>query len=470
MRPTHTAREIQLLPRLFPALAATAMLLFASLAVADRSDVHLRAQHHEDQDLFVGGQDGYHSYRIPALVRTTSGRLIAFAEGRVASMEDYGNIDVVYKTSDDDGATWSGLGVIAGQAEPARARYLATTDIESDVYAPVDSDTPILYDVGDDPVIAPRESAGTWGNPTAVVDEVMERVWLFMSWNAATHAQDISHGVKHEGQLPIVVWGQRRMKMTWSDDDGETWARPVDLTQDLVPPSYSWDAVGPGVGIQTKLGPNAGRLIVPAIGRNLVSDDHGQTWTVQLLAKGAAAGWGHVDEETEGTSEGTILELESGALMRNDRAIGPVWGNFRRRMIAFGSVDLDAWSPFMPHDTLLDPKVQGSVLRYTGGSALNRILFLNSAHTANRRTMHIRLSYDEGLGWPTQRPLESTTVVAPRLIGGYSSLAKTADFQIGVLVEVNDDEHAPKHGSYASHRSILFQKFNLPWILNGTPE
>ena len=44
-----------------------------------------------------------------------------------------------------------------------------------------------------------------------------------------------------------------------------------------------WDAVGPGTGIQTKLGERAGRLVIPAIGRNIYSDDHGEHWVYQTM-------------------------------------------------------------------------------------------------------------------------------------------------------------------------------------------
>ncbi len=67
----------------------------------------------------------------------------------------------------------------------------------------------------------------------------------------------------------------------------------------------TWDAMGPGVGIQTTGGPHPGRLIIPARRRNIYSDDHGQTWHYQIIPAG--------------TDEGTIVELADGTLMRNDR-------------------------------------------------------------------------------------------------------------------------------------------------------
>lgn len=87
--------------------------------------------------LFDYEADHYNSYRIPCLIKATNGTLIAIAEGRKHSVHDYGDIDVVYKLSKDNGNTWSELKVIVSEGE------------------------------------------GTWGNPTAVTDEVTGRIWLF---------------------------------------------------------------------------------------------------------------------------------------------------------------------------------------------------------------------------------------------------------------------------------------------------
>lgn len=69
--------------------------------------------------------------------------------------------------------------------------------------------------------------------------------------------------------------------------------------------------------------------------------------------------------------------------------------------------------------------------------------------------MRVRISYDEGLTWPIQRMLDVDR-------GGYSSLTKTADLMVGSLQEIGADA--------LGRHSIIFRKFNLPWILNGTPE
>jgi sialidase-1 len=66
-------------------------------------------------DVFVSGQDGYHTYRIPALVRAANGDLLAMCEGRRDSERDDGKIDLVLKRSWDGGRTWGELELVYGE-------------------------------------------------------------------------------------------------------------------------------------------------------------------------------------------------------------------------------------------------------------------------------------------------------------------------------------------------------------------
>ena len=79
-------------------MLSTALDLFAQDTLLD-----LRDPYHSDFVLLRGGEEGYHSYRIPSIIRTTAGTLIAFCEGRKEENRDYGNIDIVYKRSRDHG-------------------------------------------------------------------------------------------------------------------------------------------------------------------------------------------------------------------------------------------------------------------------------------------------------------------------------------------------------------------------------
>lgn len=363
------------------------------------------APSHTSQLLFNGGNESiYHSFRIPSIIKTKNGTLIAFAEGRRWSPSDWGDINVVFKRSTNNGATWSALGEVAASG------------------------------------------TGTWGNPTAVYDwhkGVNGRVWLFMSWNSGDKA----------AWSDIKAWGDRRVFSSYSDDHGATWSDPEDMSNTLLPPGYTWDAMGPGIGIQTVVN-TPGRLIIPAYGRNIYSDNNGLTWQYQLIPGG--------------TDEGTIVELMNGSLLRNDRPGTTWWNTAKRRRKSVGSIagGFAAWSV---DNTLNDPKCEGSMIRYNTDTP-HRIIFLNPNTTDKRCNMTVRISYDDGATWPKSRPIYDWNTCDYAAItvakGGYSSMIKTADYHVGALIEINENVHA----SSTSNKSIEFHKFNLPWILNGTTE
>lgn len=360
---------------------------------------------HTSMVLFDGGNESiYHSFRIPSIIKTKNGTLLAFCEGRRWSPSDYGDINLVYKRSTNNGSTWSGLMEVVGSGN------------------------------------------GTWGNPTAVYDRdkgVNGRVWLFMSWNDGSITQ----------WSDFQNWGDRKVFASWSDDDGLTWATPLDLTNTLLPPNYVWDAMGPGIGIQTVFS-HPGRLIIPALGRNIYSDDHGDTWQYQLIPGT--------------TDESTIVELMDGRLLRNDRPNSSTWANTKRRRKSFGTIE-GGFGSFAPDNALIDPKCEASMLRYNT-DAPARIYFLNPNDIDQRCNMTVRISYDEGLTWPRSREIYNWNTCDYASItvakGGYSSMVKTADYCVGALIEINENVHS----SSTSNKSIEFHKFNLPWILNGSTE
>ena len=78
------------------------------------------------------------------------------------------------------------------------------------------------------------------------------------------------------------------------------------------------------------------------------------------------------------------------------------------------------------------------------------------------------MSENEGHTWSYSRPFSDAPLPGEGgsyAEGGYSSIVKTADYNVGALIEVNEDT-----GSSASHRSIAFRKVNLPWIQAGVSE
>jgi len=296
-------------------------------------------------EVFSSGEAGYHTFRIPAVIATQNGTLLAFAEGRRAGASDAGDIDLVVKRSRDEGLSWSPL-----------------------------------QGVGDN-------GPNTFGNPCPVIDRKTGTVWLLTTHNRGTDREkDIIAGVSESSR---TVWAMK------SSDDGVTWSTLVEITSSVKKPDWTWYATGPGVGIQTR----DGRLVIPAnhaeagtgIHRSHIfySDDGGKQWRL-----GASA--------TEGTNESQIVERADGQLLLNMRNHPPLSENFR--MVATSGDHGRTLSKATPDRALVEPPAQASLLRLTTAKTAdrNRLLFANPA-SGRRERLTVRLSYDEGSTWPVAR-------------------------------------------------------------------
>ncbi len=298
----------------------------------------------EQQDIFISGENGYHTYRIPALIATQEGSLLAICEGRMFSGADHGNIDLMVRRSADGGETWS--------------------------------DQQVIYEEGGEEKI-------TIGNPCPVVDQETGRVWL----SFCRDNDDVF--------------------ITHSDDDGRTWAEPRMITDAIKKEDWGWYATGPGVGIQKQRDPHKGRLIIPCDHREKVdgqwvkmshvfySDDGGKTWELgESVAK-------HTDECQ-------VVELSNGDVMINMRNYwqreGGIESRGGMRAVAISKDGGETWGELTFDDQLIEPVCQASITRYSWPEeGRSRILFSNPASTSNRHKMTVRLSYDEGKTWPVAR-------------------------------------------------------------------
>ena len=299
----------------------------------------------EQTDLFVSGADGYHTYRIPAIVVTTQGALLAFCEGRRNSLHDFGEIDILMKRSVDGGETW-------GERQ-------------------------ILW----------RDPGNTCGNPAAVVDRDTGNIWMFNCWNLVNETRKTSDEARKS----------RRVYVYHSRDDGLTWSEPKDITDDVRQEGWIMYYTGPGRGIQLA----SGRLVIPCCHETvreagkpcwpchvIYSDDHGETW--------AAGGSADAGDESQ------VVELADGTLLL---AIRDFAGTGRHKVAISRDGGL-SWSELTDHPDLRGANCQVCIARLTDERShdRNRLLFSCAAGDI-REKMTVRLSYDEGRTWPVSKQL-----------------------------------------------------------------
>lgn len=291
--------------------------------------------------VYRAGQDGYHTYRIPALIVSPKGALLAFCEGRKTSKQDHGDVDLVLKRSTDGGKTWS--------------------------------QQQLIHEEGGEEKI-------TIGNPCPVVDHESGTIWL-----------------------PLTRDNDRVLILT-STDDGVTWSKPRDITSSVKKENWTWYATGPGNGIQLTQGKHRGRLVIPCDhrvkeekDRNLstrshviYSDDHGQTWQIGGLL-------------TAGTNECAVVELDGGDLLINMRSYRGKQCRATSRSSDGGLTwtevvdDPNLVEPICQASLIAFDSLRTKPAQW--------LAFCNPADPKARRNLTLRLSQDGGKTWPISKVL-----------------------------------------------------------------
>ncbi|MER6384532.1 sialidase family protein [Streptomyces sp. NPDC001250] len=356
---------------------------------------------------YVSGQGGYATYRIPAVVATRHGTVLAFAEGRRGGISDTGDIDVVLRRSTDGGCTWGPLTVVAAGHGDTR------------------------------------------GNPAPVVDPRTGAVILVTCGNSGSATE----GQIMRGEVPADRG--RRVYVQRSRDDGRHFTRPVDITAQVKRPGWRWYATGPGHALALTRGPYRGRLLVPANhsgsppagssdtgreakyygGHALYSDDGGCTWHL-----------GFANDRYDGVTnanETSAAQLPDGRVYFSARAQGGgAPGHRLGGYSADGGATLNR--PYAAQPTLDDvPSVQGSVLQLPGLGA--PLLFSGPSVPTARRAMAIWSSEDFGHTFTRLRTLSD-------LPAAYSDLVLLGHDTVGILYET---------GTH-TYDTLEFRRMTLP--------
>lgn len=351
----------------------------------------------QEVNVFVSGEEGYKSYRIPAIVKDKTGQLIAFAEGRVDHAGDFGNVDIVYKTSQDNGKTWGPLHVA------------------------VDNDNLQV------------------GNPAPVVDlldPAYPKGRLLLFYNT---------GNNHEGEVRKGN-GLRECWSISSADGGKTWSNPQNITlethrpnQPSVNAQYNFKedwrtyANTPGHALQFDSGKYKGRIYIPAnhsegdpksngrdyFAHSYYSDDHGKTFKIGASVK------------FEGSNETMGAQISGTGLYMNSRN---QQGNVKSRIVSYSNDGGVTWDTTYYDKNLPDPVNQGAVLSWQKKGRYV-LAVCNAASTDRRDNLTVRLSKDRGKTWYFSQVIAKAPEGVKGDYAAYSDLVLLNKNKLGVLFE-----------------------------------
>ncbi len=372
-------------------------------------------------DLFTAGTHGFALYRIPGIVITSKGTLLAYCEARRGD-SDWSDERLVMRRSTDAGKTWSEQSEVFTLPEPQPMNPLR-----------------VELRLG----------------PTN--DRTHHNLVLIPDRNGAVHA--------------VFCADYWRSFYSRSDDDGVTWSKPLEITDVIAgyrQKGWNWRVVGNGCGHGLQL--DNGRLLVPLwlssstqprgnghrpsqVGV-VFSDDHGATWKI-------GAWVGKHSPELVTPSETCAVQLSDGSVMFNLRH--ETTNHFRS--VSISRDGATGWSKPVFDQSLFEPVCEASIIRLPKQSPAdrNRILFCNpdsrpidGKERPRRSNLTLKLSYDDGKTWPVQKVLEPD-------LAAYSDLAVAPDGTIYCLFE----RGVVKVGTRSRTAALTLAKFDLNW-LEGT--
>ena len=375
-------------------------------------------------DLFRAGEDGYELYRIPGLVVTPNGVVLAFCEARKSSRGDWGTTDIMLRRSTDGGKNWTTRKSIAAVPGPHHKNPVA-------IAQNLATDAEVLYN-----------------NPLAIAGR---------------------DGIVH---FLFCLEYMRAFYMR-SLDEGKTFSSPVEITPafDKFRPEYDWKvlATGPGHGIQLR----NGRLIVPiwmslgtgghahrpSVSSVIFSDDNGSTWQRGDIAVPNTA-------ESVNPSETVAEQLADGRVLLNVRSESKE----HRRIFVYSRDGATGWTAPRFQPQLMEPICMASMVRYSlanNGRGRNRLLFSNPDNldridgkaapgtNRDRRNLTVKMSYDEGDTWPISRTIED----------GWSGYSDLAVAKSGIILCLY--ERGGSNGNHFQTAALTLASLNLDWLTRG---
>jgi sialidase-1 len=368
----------------------------------------------------AAGQDGVNTYRIPGLLTTSNGTLIAVYDNRYNNSKDLQeDIDIGMSRSTDGGQSW----------EPMR----------------------VIIDMGEYGGLS--EQLNGAGDPCVLYDRVNGTLWVAALWMSGSAPDKMLWWASQPGMTPQET-GQ--FILVKSSDDGLTWSEPVNITGQIEDPSWQLLLQGPGRGITM----SDGTLVFPAqfkadIGVKALdggqytchstivySRDGGETWNIGTGAK-------------SNTTEAQVAELSDGSLMLNmrDDRNRTDKSETNGRAVAI-TTDMGATWTLHPSSNraLPEPNCMASLIAAdinVDGQEKRVLFFSNPNNKGERTNMTVKASLDEGLTWPQEHQIE---LYSPKG-DGYSCLTMVDSDHIGIL--------------YEGSKELYFQKIKVDELLGN---
>ncbi|MDB6210343.1 SIALI-17 repeat-containing surface protein [Streptococcus oralis] len=465
----------------------------------------------EKEDVFKGGmhnqpnKDGIKSYRIPALLKTDKGTLIAGADERRLHSSDWGDIGMVIRRSEDNGKTWGDRVTITNLRDNPRAsdpsigspvnidmtltqdpetkRIFAIYDMfpegkgifgmssqKEEAYKEINGKTyQLLYREGEQGAYTIREN-GTVYTPDGKATDY--RVVVDPVKPAYSDKGDLYKGDQLLGNIyfttnktsPFRIAKDSYLWMSYSDDDGKTWSAPQDITPMVKADWMKFLGVGPGVGITLRTGPHKGRIVVPVYTTNrtnhlngsqssriIYSDDHGKTWHMgggvndnRTLYDGTVVDSSTMNNYYAQNTEASVVQLNNGDLKLFMRGLT---GDLQVATSHDGGL---TWDNNVERYDVPDVYVQMAAT-HTVQNGKEYILLAN-ANGPGRKNGYIRVARveeDGQLTWLHHHLIQEGEYA-------YNSLQQIGPDEFGLLYE----HHAPGGVPY----TLSFKKFNWDFL------
>ena len=465
----------------------------------------------DKKDVFEAGKngqsnpDGINSYRIPALLKTDKGTLIAGADERRLHHYDWGDIGMVVKRSEDQGQTWGDRITLTNLRDNPKAtdpsvgspvnidmvlaqdtetkRIFSVYDMfpegkgifgmsaeKEEAYKEINGKTyQILYREGENGAYTIRENGVVYTPDGQATDY---RVVVNPVKPAYSDKGDLYQGEQLLGNIyftsnktsPFRIAKDSYLWMSYSDDDGKTWSAPQDITPMVKADWMKFLGVGPGVGITLQNGPHKGRIVVPVYTTNrtnhlngsqssriIYSDDHGKTWHMgggvndnRTLYDGTVVDSSNMNNYYAQNTEASVVQLNNGQLKLFMRGLT---GDLQVATSNDGGI---TWDNYVARYDVPDVYVQMAAT-HTVQDGKEYILLAN-ANGPGRKNGYIRVARveeDGELTWLHHHLIQEGEYA-------YNSLQQIGPKEFGLLYE--------HHEAGGNPYTLSFKKFNWDFL------